>query len=318
MNDIIYHIHIILIFSTTTNIGLFNYKRALMAELTQDTPSNNQQGILYVVATPIGNLDDISKRVVHTLASVSKIAAEDTRKTKVLLSHLNLDTPCFSFHEHNERQKLDWLVQQLQMGDSIALVSDAGTPLISDPGYPLVRELRNRNMKVIAIPGPCALITALSVSGLATDRFTFEGFFPSKVGARKKKIKELANKRATQVFYESSHRIKDCLADLMEVLGEERQVVIARELTKTFETLLSGTTKELVTILESDPNQTRGEFVVIIEGNKQKQSELPTEAKRLAIALAKELPGKKAAKIVSETFDCKKNQLYDFILKSEQ
>ncbi|MGB0496568.1 MAG: 16S rRNA (cytidine(1402)-2'-O)-methyltransferase, partial [Kangiellaceae bacterium] len=231
-------------------------------------------GTLYVVATPIGNMDDVSYRMRHTLASVSKIAAEDTRRTKRLLSHIGVDTPCFSFHDHNERQKLDWIVQLLESGESIALVSDAGTPLISDPGYPLVSELRAKSMKVVAIPGPCALVTALSIAGLPSDRFIFEGFLPSKSAARLALLKTRASETSTSIFYESSHRIYACLKDMQEAFGNDRRVVIARELTKTFETVLDSSLEKLLKILESDPNQSKGEFVVMVKGAVKKHQEL--------------------------------------------
>ena len=276
-----------------------------------------QQGTLYVVATPIGNLHDISDRMRHTLADVSKIAAEDTRRTKQLLSHIGVDTPCFSLHDHNERQKVDWIVQMLEAGESIALVSDAGTPLISDPGYPLVSVLRGKGMNVVAIPGPCALVAALSIAGLPSDRFVFEGFLPAKSSARLIALKNVAEETATSIFYESSHRIKACLIDMKEVFGGQRQIVIARELTKTFETVLDAPLDELIEILESDPNQSKGEFVVMVRGAVKKTSELSKESKQLAAKLAEYLPGKQAAKITSEMFGDKKNQIYQFLLSSK-
>ena len=274
----------------------------------------DQQGTLYVVATPIGNLNDVSDRMRHTLANVSKIAAEDTRRTKQLLSHIDLDTPCFSFHDHNERQKLDWIVQLLESGESIALVSDAGTPLISDPGFPLVRELRAKNMKVVAIPGPCALVTALSIAGLPSDRFIFEGFLPNKSSARLAMLKSMASETATSIFYESSHRIKACLSDMLQAFGGNRQVVIARELTKTFETVLDAPVERLIDILESDPNQSKGEFVVMVHGAEKKSQELSAESQQLALKLCEYLPKKQAAKIVAEINGEKKNLIYQFLL----
>jgi len=274
----------------------------------------SQQGTLYVVATPIGNLHDVSDRMRHTLADVHKIAAEDTRRTKQLLSHIGVDTPCFSLHDHNERQKVDWIVQILEAGESIALVSDAGTPLISDPGYPLVSALRAKNMPVIAIPGPCALVTALSIAGLPSDRFIFEGFLPSRSTARLISLKNIAEETATSIFYESSHRIKACLVDMQQAFGSERQVVIARELTKTFETVLDASVGELIKILDADPNQSKGEFVVMVRGAAKKNSELSEPGKLLATKLSNYLPKKQAAKIASETFGDKKNQIYQFLL----
>ncbi len=283
--------------------------------LTQNSASQTSGiGTLYVVATPIGNMDDVSYRMRHTLASVSRIAAEDTRRTKRLLSHIGVDTPCFSFHDHNERQKLDWIVQLLESGESIALVSDAGTPLISDPGYPLVTKLRQRNMKVIAIPGPCALVTALSIAGLPSDRFIFEGFLPSKSGARLTKLEAISSETATSIFYESSHRIKACISDMASMFGNDRHVVIARELTKTFETVLDANVGELVEILEHDSNQSKGEFVVMVRGAEKKTDGLCEESKILAVKLSEYLPKKQASKIVSEIHNEKKNLIYQYLL----
>ncbi len=287
------------------------------------TNSNNrslpdQQGTLYVVATPIGNLDDTSHRMRHTLAHVSRIAAEDTRRTKQLLSHIGVDTPCFSFHDHNERQKVDWLVSLLRSGESVALVSDAGTPLISDPGYPLVRELRAKNMKVVAIPGPCALIAALSIAGLPSDRFIFEGFMPSKSSARIIQFEKMKDETATSIFYESSHRIKACLVDMKRVFGSERQIVVARELTKTFETVLAGSVSQLIEILDNDVHQSKGEFVVMMRGAAKKSRELSEESEKLAIKLVEYLPKKQAAKVTAEIFGDKKNQIYQYLLSSSE
>ncbi|MGX5174701.1 16S rRNA (cytidine(1402)-2'-O)-methyltransferase [Aliikangiella sp. IMCC44653] len=282
-----------------------------------NTDNEQKHGILYVVATPIGNLGDISDRMRHTLAQVDKIAAEDTRRTRQLLSHIDVDTPCFSLHDHNERQKLNYIVQLLTQGESIALVSDAGTPLISDPGYPLVAAVRQQGLQVVAIPGPCALIAALSIAGLPTDRFIFEGFLPAKTSARKALLVELVEETATLLFYESSHRIKDCLADIAEVFGDSRFVVVARELTKTFETVLQGDAISLLQTLQTDPNQSKGEFVVMIKGASKKSQALSKEAQKLALLLAKELPGKQAAKLTSEMYGEKKNAIYQFLLDSK-
>jgi 16S rRNA (cytidine1402-2'-O)-methyltransferase len=279
--------------------------------------SNKEVGTLYVVATPIGNMDDVSDRMRHTLQKVDRIAAEDTRRTKQLLSHIGVDTPCFSFHDHNERQKLNWLVQLLESGESVALVSDAGTPLISDPGYPLVSTLREKAMKIVAIPGPCALITALSVAGMPSDRFIFEGFLPNKSSARAIFLQKFVKEAATCIFYESSHRIKACIEDMLRVLGPDRKLVIARELTKTFETVLQGTPASLLEILNNDPNQSKGEFVVILKGVELEKGRLSDESEQLAIRLSEHLPKKLAAKITAETFGSKKNLIYDFLLDSQ-
>lgn len=281
---------------------------------SQGNSDNPNHGTLYVVATPIGNLGDVSDRMRHTLATVNRIAAEDTRRTKQLLSHIGVDTPCFSFHDHNEKQKMDWITELLEKGESIALVSDAGTPLISDPGYPLVRLIREKGLQVTPVPGPCAIIAALSIAGLPSDRFVFEGFLPSKSTARRQKLSQSKTETGTVIYYESSHRIKACMDDIDITLGSQRRIVVARELTKTFETVLDGTAAELAEIMNSDSNQQKGEFVVMIEGAEKKKSGLSSETKKLAKLLAEELPGKKAAKIASDMFGDKKNQIYQYLL----
>ncbi|MGE6605885.1 16S rRNA (cytidine(1402)-2'-O)-methyltransferase [Halomonas sp. NPDC076908] len=228
--------------------------------MTDDNP-----GTLYVVATPIGNLDDLSSRAARVLGQVTRIAAEDTRHSGRLLAHLGLNKPMISLHDHNEARRVDTLDGYLAAGEDIALISDAGTPLISDPGFVLVRELRARNRNIIPIPGPCALITALSGAGLPTDRFVFCGFLPAKPGARRQALEAWKTREETLVFYESPHRILHTLEALQEqMLG--RDVVLARELTKTFETFLHGTPASLLEQLAADPNQARGEFVVIVAG----------------------------------------------------
>lgn len=227
--------------------------------------SETKEGVLYVVATPIGNLEDMSARAARTLAQVDAIAAEDTRHTLRLLQHLGIERPLISLHEHNEAARVARLRERLEAGDQLALVSDAGTPLISDPGFVLVRELRRAGCRVVPVPGPSALIAALSVAGLPTDRFTFEGFLPAKSASRRRQLEMGAMRAETRVFYESPHRIRDLLGDIEQTLGE-RQVVLARELTKTFETLLDGTAAELLQRMEADPDQARGEFVVMLAG----------------------------------------------------
>lgn len=227
--------------------------------------THHNPGTLYVVATPIGNLDDLSPRAARVLAEVSRIAAEDTRHSARLLAHLGVNTPMLSLHEHNEARRVDTLDAYLQAGENIALISDAGTPLICDPGFVLVRELRIRGRHVVALPGPCALVTALSGAGLPTDRFTFGGFLPAKPGARRQALEQWQTREETLVFYESPHRIVHTLEALREQMPE-RSVVLARELTKTFETFLQGTPEELLAQLADDPNQARGEFVVMLAG----------------------------------------------------
>lgn len=227
--------------------------------------THHNPGTLYVVATPIGNLQDLTPRAARVLAEVSRIAAEDTRHSGRLLAHLGVNTPMLSLHEHNEARRVAALDAYLLAGESIALISDAGTPLICDPGFVLVRELRARGRHIVALPGPCALITALSGAGLPTDHFTFGGFLPAKPGARRQALELCKAREETLVFYETPHRIVQTLEALHEQMPE-RSVVLARELTKTFETFLQGSPEALLTQLADDPNQARGEFVVMISG----------------------------------------------------
>lgn len=300
----------------STQQGLIKKKLINNSQKEPIHQSNPDKGVLYVVATPIGNFDDISERMRHTLANVSKIAAEDTRRTKRLLSHIGVNTPCFSLHEHNERQKIDYIVQLLNEGESIALVSDAGTPLISDPGFPLVKALRERQMQVVPVPGPCALITALSVAGLASDRFIFEGFLPAKSGARVSLLEKYRDETATLIFYESTHRIMNSLKDFSAVFGQERRAVLARELTKTYETILDNSLSGLLETLENTPDQRKGEFVILLQGTHKKKSELSDDSKKLALLLSQHLPIKQAAKVTAEMYADKKNQIYQFLLDS--
>lgn len=227
--------------------------------------TDHNPGTLYVVATPIGNLDDLTTRAARVLGQVTRVAAEDTRHSGRLLAHLGLNKPMLSLHEHNEARRVDTLDSYLAAGEDIALISDAGTPLISDPGFVLVRELRARNRHIVPIPGPCALITALSGAGLPTDRFVFAGFLPAKPGARRQALDGWKTRQETLVFYESPHRIVHTLEALQEQMAG-RDVVLARELTKTFETFLHGSPASLLEQLAADPNQARGEFVVIVAG----------------------------------------------------
>lgn len=273
-------------------------------------------GILYIVATPIGNLGDITARALEVLQKVDYIAAEDTRHSAALMRHYTIATPMFALHEHNERQKAQAVIERLQQGQSLALISDAGTPLISDPGYFLVREAHRAGVKVVPLPGPSALIAALSASGLATDHFCFEGFLPAKAGARRKALEALVQEPRTLAFYESPHRIEESLADMVAIFGTERPATLARELTKTFETIRHATLAELVDWVASDPNQRRGEFVVLIEGAaKEEGGEGPdAEACRIASILVQELPLKQAAALAATISGEKKNALYKYLL----
>ncbi|MCW8840071.1 MAG: 16S rRNA (cytidine(1402)-2'-O)-methyltransferase [Gammaproteobacteria bacterium] len=275
-----------------------------------------QAGILYVVATPIGNLGDLSPRAVDILQRVDRIAAEDTRHSAGLMRHFAITTPMLSLHEHNERQKTQLLLQRLEGGESIALIADAGTPLISDPGYILVREAHMAGLRVVPIPGPSALIAALSASGLPTDRFSFEGFLPAKDGARRKLLEALAQERRTLAFYESPHRILDSLADMAGIFGETREAVVARELTKTFETIRHDNLGNLLEWMRGDANQQKGEFVVLVgEAPKDEGGEGPAaEACRIADILVQELPVKQAAALAASISGEKKNALYKYLL----
>ncbi|WP_196252155.1 16S rRNA (cytidine(1402)-2'-O)-methyltransferase [Haemophilus influenzae] len=271
-------------------------------------------GILYIVATPIGNLQDITQRALETFAQVDLIAAEDTRHSGLLLSHYGIKKPFFALHDHNEQEKAHILVEKLKQGSNIALISDAGTPLISDPGFHLVRQCREAGIQVVPLPGACAAITALCASGIASDRFCFEGFLPAKSKARKDKLENIAEEDRTLIFYESTHRILDTLEDMQAVLGEERYIVLAREMTKTWETITGNTIKNLREWLLEDPNRTKGEMVLIVEGKPKSDNndEISPQAVKALELIAEELPLKKAAAIVAELYGYKKNALYQF------
>lgn len=271
-------------------------------------------GTLYIVATPIGNLGDISQRALDTLTQVDLIACEDTRHTQKLLSAFSIKNKTMSMHDHNERQRQEHIAQLLSEGKSIALVSDAGTPLISDPGFHLVRHCRQKGLTVSPVPGACAAISALSVAGLATDRFSFEGFLPSKTGARKATLNELAQEPRTMVFYDAPRRAIDTVQDIVETLGGERYVVIARELTKTFETIYSDSAENLLAWLKEDPNQLKGEMVLIIEGHISDANEIPAQAIETLKLLLAEMKPKKACEIAAKIYGVKKNALYDYAL----
>ncbi|AIB45651.1 16S rRNA (cytidine(1402)-2'-O)-methyltransferase [Haemophilus influenzae] len=271
-------------------------------------------GILYIVATPIGNLQDITQRALETFAQVDLISAEDTRHSGLLLSHYGIKKPFFALHDHNEQEKAHILVEKLKQGSNIALISDAGTPLISDPGFHLVRQCREAGIRVVPLPGACAAITALCASGIASDRFCFEGFLPAKSKARKDKLENIAEEDRTLIFYESTHRILDTLEDMQAVLGEERYIVLAREMTKTWETITGNTIKNLREWLLEDPNRTKGEMVLIVESKPKSDNndEISPQAVKALELIAEELPLKKAAAIVAELYGYKKNALYQF------
>ena len=269
-------------------------------------------GTLFVVATPIGHLGDISARAIEVLKQVDRIAAEDTRHSGRLLQHFAISTPMLALHEHNERNLASTLVEQLQAGQSIALISDAGTPLISDPGFNLVRLARQSGVRVVPVPGPSALVCALSASGLATDRFVFEGFLPAKPKARRARLEQLVREPRTLVFYESSHRIVDCLGDMAGAFGDSRRAVLARELTKQFETIRQDELGALRRWVEADSNQQKGEIVVLVEGWSQPDDDsLNAEAERVLQILMEELPVKTAAKLAARLTGLNKRELYE-------
>ncbi|KAB2933437.1 MAG: 16S rRNA (cytidine(1402)-2'-O)-methyltransferase [Candidatus Contendobacter sp.] len=273
-----------------------------------------ESGALYVVATPIGNLEDISARALRVLREVSCIAAEDTRHTGQLLRHFDIETPLLSLHEHNEHARLEQIIARLREGQSLALVSDAGTPLISDPGFPLVRELRRQGLKVIPVPGPSSLLAALSVAGLPTDRFAFEGFLPAKSFARRERLRVLAAEERTLVFLEASHRIAETLADLAATFGRERPAVVARELTKRFEEVYGASLGELAAWLEADPHRQKGEFVLVTQGVLVAAEADTPETRRLLAALLAELPASRAVTVAAKVTGLRKKPLYELAL----
>lgn len=277
--------------------------------------SENEIACLYIVATPIGNLADMSQRAIEILQSVDVIAAEDTRHSGFLLQHFAIKTPSVSLHDHNEQERSETLLTRLQQGESIALISDAGTPLISDPGYKLVSLVREHGIPVIPIPGSCAVIAALSASGLPSDRFSFEGFLPSKQGARLQTLEKLAADTRTLIFYDSPRRLQSTLSDMVSIFGEERRVCLARELTKLHETINTKPLAELLEWVSNDANQQRGECVLLVEGAKQHQDASEVEVNRVLNLLLKELPVKKAAAITSALLGVSKNNAYDMALK---
>ncbi len=267
-------------------------------------------GTLFVVATPIGNLGDLSPRAVETLESVAAICAEDTRHTRQLLAHYGLEKPLVALHEHNEDALSDRLVARLLAGESLALVSDAGTPLVSDPGYRLVRTARAAGLKVSPVPGACAFIAALSVAGLPSDRFVFEGFLPAKAGARRERLAQLAAETRTLAFHESAHRIEAALADMVVAFGTDRPAVLARELTKLFETVLEGRLDDLLARVSEDPNQRKGEFVVLVQGAGEEVDARIAEGRRLYAGLVGHLPPSTAARVAAELSGAPRKALY--------
>lgn len=280
---------------------------------------NDKTGTLYVVATPIGNLEDITLRAISVLKKVDRIAAEDTRHAAPLLKHLSINKPSISMHEFNERERLSIIIDYLHEGESVALISDAGTPLISDPGFHLVREAKAQGITVVPVPGACAAIAALSASGLPTDKFTFEGFLPAKSEARRNRLTRLLHESRTMVFYEAPHRLLSTLQTLSEVFGNDRNAVVARELTKIHESVLANTLEELVNYYTEKVNEQRGEVVILVEGIDEEESEskevIPEEVLDI---LLEELPLKQAAALASKITGERKNILYELALTKKK
>jgi 16S rRNA (cytidine1402-2'-O)-methyltransferase len=269
-----------------------------------------RSGPLFVVATPIGNLGDFSARGREVLASVAAICAEDTRRSGQLLAHYGISTPLLALHEHNEDAIAQRIVTRLLAGDSLALVSDAGTPLVSDPGFRLVKAAREAGIQVSPIPGASALVAALSVAGLPSDRFIFEGFLPARSKARREHLQSLAGEPRTLIFYESSHRIEEALDDAVAAFGADRPAVMARELTKLFETVLDGTLAQLRERVRADPDQRKGEFVLLVQGAGEDADAKVAEGRRVYATLARHLPPSTAAKLASELSGAPRKALY--------
>lgn len=276
----------------------------------------NNHNALYVVATPIGNLADMVPRAVEILQAVDLIAAEDTRHSAKLMQHYAISTPLVAYHDHSDSAKVDSLMERLLRGDSLALISDAGTPLISDPGYRLVKRAREQGIPVVPIPGPCALIAALSASGLPSDRFAFEGFPPAKDAARARFFQTLGKDPRTLIFYESPHRVLESLMVMVDAFGADRRVVLAREISKAFETILSAPLGELIETVRADANQQRGEIVLLVQGYVAPVQEgLAPETERVMRILLDELPLKQAAALAARLTGEKKNTLYKWALE---
>lgn len=286
----------------------------MSTEILPEKAVMEKTGTLYMVATPIGNLDDISARAIETLKRVDLIAAEDTRHSQYLLNHLGVTTRMLAYHEHNEDYQAERLIARLKQGESIALISDAGTPLVSDPGYRLVEQAHQHDIKVVPIPGACAAISAMSVAGLSSARFSFEGFPPAKHSARVSFLQALEEESRTMIFYISCHRITETLLDMKNIFGGQRQATFAREITKTYETIRKTTLAELCEWVASDAMQHKGEIALVVAGDIKDKSAHPMRDEILAV-LIEELPVKQAAKITSRITGINKNELYEAALK---
>lgn len=275
------------------------------------------EAVLYIVATPIGNLADISERAIDILKQVNLIAAEDTRHSKTLLERYGINTKVCAYHEHNEDKVTQQLIEQIKSGESIALISDAGTPLINDPGYKLVAMAHDNQVQVVPIPGPSAIITALSASGLPTHKFIFEGYLPAKSDARKTRLNELQNESRTLVFYEAPHRIVESLKIMQEIFGADRRVTIARELTKQYEQIVRASMAVINEKLENEEIRIKGEFVIIVEGA-EKISISDEEVLRINQILSEKLPPKEAAGLTAKITGKKKNEVYKLALNEDE
>ncbi|RSO35386.1 16S rRNA (cytidine(1402)-2'-O)-methyltransferase [Acinetobacter lactucae] len=273
---------------------------------------------LFVVATPIGHLDDMTFRAIDILKSVSIVAAEDTRQSAQLFKHYNISTQLTACHDHNESNKIEQLVQKLLAGDNVALISDAGTPLISDPGFKLVRAAQEHGIKVVPVPGACAAIAALSAVGLPSDRFSFEGFLPSKASQRISQLEKLKNETQTLIFYEAPHRILECVKNMAEVFGENRPVGFAREITKTFETIKKMTLRDLVSFIENDHNQEKGEIVLVVGGAPEKTDLEQEKLDELLKRLLQDLSVKAASQLAADLTGVKKKVAYQRALELTQ
>lgn len=271
--------------------------------------------MLYVVATPIGNLGDMSARAIDVLKQVDFVAAEDTRNSKHLFAQFNIKTPLVSYHDFSADKKTQTLLERLSAGETMALISDAGTPLISDPGFQLVRQAKAQGIQVVPVPGVSAITAALSVSGVACERFVFEGFLPAKSSARSKRLQELKNETRAVVFYEAPHRLLACIKDMLEVVGEQREVCLAREMTKRFETYELTTLPELISFVENDANQQKGECVLVLAGADEQEAVLDAEVIKMARIIESELPAKKAAALTAKITGLKKRDIYAELVK---
>ncbi len=282
-------------------------------EVEKQRKASVDKGVLYVVATPIGNLADVSQRALEVLAAVDIIAAEDTRHSGRLLQQYQITSKTMALHDHNERDRAPDVIQRLAQGKSVALISDAGTPLISDPGFHLVRLAHEQGFKVVPVPGASAMLAALSAAGLPSDRFVFEGFLPSKSSARKKRLEVMVTESRTLIFYEAPHRLLDTLTDMVDVFGADRYIVLARELTKTFETIKGDAVGNLLNWVNNDPDQQKGEMVLLVKGlESEENNSNEQEAQRILRILLEDLPLSQASSLAAKITGMRKKPLYKF------